>query len=282
MREVVFLFTAMMIAFGQSALADKEPNLWIVGGELSKSSNHNFTFAMKSCTAFLIHPKVLMTAAHCISSRNLNSGSKKIFLSNSGSNKNLKKIRYKHLLVDPRYKKKNYYDHAFFIFDYNLAELFGVKFIPEIHWSIPAEWEQWKEDKPFVKAIGYGSTGKKRYDGRKRWVTLKFSKFFIDVTNNGTPYLESWRPSFDNGKRRIATAFTLSNKNKDTCNGDSGGPVLYKAKILGLVMGGDKRCGSGKSPSAYRLVSTNLCNFKSKLKYYFGEHLIEYCEFIEE
>ncbi|XP_062851150.1 complement factor D [Trichomycterus rosablanca] len=41
----------------------------------------------------------------------------------------------------------------------------------------------------------------------------------------------------------------------DTCNGDSGGPLLYKGIAVGITSNGGKKCGSSKKPGLYTIIS---------------------------
>ncbi|XP_051508140.1 complement factor D-like [Myxocyprinus asiaticus] len=44
-------------------------------------------------------------------------------------------------------------------------------------------------------------------------------------------------------------------KRKDTCDGDSGGPLLYKGIAVGITSNGGKKCGSSRKPGLYTIIS---------------------------
>ncbi|XP_026998064.1 complement factor D isoform X1 [Tachysurus fulvidraco] len=44
-------------------------------------------------------------------------------------------------------------------------------------------------------------------------------------------------------------------KLKDTCDGDSGGPLLYNGIAVGITSNGGRRCGSTRKPGLYTIIS---------------------------
>ncbi|XP_063080189.1 complement factor D [Engraulis encrasicolus] len=44
-------------------------------------------------------------------------------------------------------------------------------------------------------------------------------------------------------------------KRKDTCDGDSGGPLLYGGVAVGITSNGGKKCGSSRKPGLYTIIS---------------------------
>ncbi|KAK3554434.1 hypothetical protein QTP70_023036 [Hemibagrus guttatus] len=42
---------------------------------------------------------------------------------------------------------------------------------------------------------------------------------------------------------------------KDTCDGDSGGPLLYNGIAVGITSNGGRRCGSTRKPGLYTIIS---------------------------
>ncbi|WP_157178814.1 trypsin-like serine protease, partial [Herbaspirillum rubrisubalbicans] len=44
-------------------------------------------------------------------------------------------------------------------------------------------------------------------------------------------------------------------RRKDTCDGDSGGPLLLKGIAVGITSNGGKKCGSSKKPGLYTIIS---------------------------
>ncbi|KAJ8277306.1 hypothetical protein GJAV_G00073790 [Gymnothorax javanicus] len=46
-----------------------------------------------------------------------------------------------------------------------------------------------------------------------------------------------------------------SAKRKDTCDGDSGGPLLFKGVVVGITSNGGKKCGTSRKPGLYTIIS---------------------------
>ncbi|XP_053191481.1 complement factor D [Scomber japonicus] len=44
-------------------------------------------------------------------------------------------------------------------------------------------------------------------------------------------------------------------KNEDSCDGDSGGPLIYKGVAVGITSNGGKKCGQLKKPGVYTIIS---------------------------
>ncbi|XP_039898291.1 complement factor D [Simochromis diagramma] len=44
-------------------------------------------------------------------------------------------------------------------------------------------------------------------------------------------------------------------KNEDSCDGDSGGPLLYNGVVVGITSNGGKKCGQTKKPGIYTIIS---------------------------
>ncbi|CAK6965687.1 complement factor D [Scomber scombrus] len=44
-------------------------------------------------------------------------------------------------------------------------------------------------------------------------------------------------------------------RNEDSCDGDSGGPLIYKGVAVGITSNGGKKCGQLKKPGVYTIIS---------------------------
>ncbi|KAG7255725.1 hypothetical protein CRUP_011754 [Coryphaenoides rupestris] len=45
-------------------------------------------------------------------------------------------------------------------------------------------------------------------------------------------------------------------KTQDTCDGDSGGPLIYEGVAVGVTSNGGKKCGQVKKPGIYTIISS--------------------------
>ncbi|XP_028994990.1 complement factor D [Betta splendens] len=48
---------------------------------------------------------------------------------------------------------------------------------------------------------------------------------------------------------------TQAEKKEDSCDGDSGGPLLYNGVVVGITSNGGKKCGQLKKPGVYTIIS---------------------------
>ncbi|KAM3595574.1 uncharacterized protein V6R79_025519 [Siganus canaliculatus] len=47
----------------------------------------------------------------------------------------------------------------------------------------------------------------------------------------------------------------LAHKTEDSCDGDSGGPLLYNGVVVGITSNGGKKCGQVRKPGIYTVIS---------------------------
>ncbi|XP_064186310.1 complement factor D isoform X5 [Anguilla rostrata] len=57
------------------------------------------------------------------------------------------------------------------------------------------------------------------------------------------------------GKGFTDNLMCASEKRKDTCDGDSGGPLLFKGVAVGITSNGGKKCGTVRKPGLYTIIS---------------------------
>jgi len=183
------------------------------------------------CTGTLISKKIILTAAHCLSA-DLEAPLEVVF------NDRFKTVR----------KVKAIAIHE----DYLLNPSLSVADIALLHLEsevlhIPYYKVSSAKSNPGqkYKVLGYGYTKTNGNDNG----TLR-SALQIDYTYQSQEFLGNSVTPY------ILTAIYISKNNKisSTCSGDSGGPLLYNNKVIGLTSFGDPDCNSS-SPTVYTRIS---------------------------
>ncbi|KAL0969523.1 hypothetical protein UPYG_G00228360 [Umbra pygmaea] len=57
------------------------------------------------------------------------------------------------------------------------------------------------------------------------------------------------------GKKFTDNMLCAAKTRADTCDGDSGGPLLFNDVVVGITSNGGKKCGSSKKPGLYTIIS---------------------------
>ncbi|XP_052007574.1 complement factor D-like [Xyrauchen texanus] len=57
------------------------------------------------------------------------------------------------------------------------------------------------------------------------------------------------------GWKFTSNMLCAAKKRMDTCDGDSGGPLLYRGIAVGITSNGGKKCGTSKKPGLYTIIS---------------------------
>uniref|UniRef100_A0A671T0M7 trypsin n=1 Tax=Sinocyclocheilus anshuiensis TaxID=1608454 RepID=A0A671T0M7_9TELE len=57
------------------------------------------------------------------------------------------------------------------------------------------------------------------------------------------------------GTKFTSNMLCAAERLKDTCDGDSGGPLLFKGIAVGITSNGGNKCGSSKKPGLYTIIS---------------------------
>ncbi|XP_041726062.1 complement factor D [Coregonus clupeaformis] len=57
------------------------------------------------------------------------------------------------------------------------------------------------------------------------------------------------------GRKFTNNMLCAASTRSDTCDGDSGGPLLYNGVAVGITSNGGKKCGSSKKPGLYTTIS---------------------------
>ena len=188
------------------------------------------------CTAALIRPRVLMTAAHCLTKegssesvervRVFRPGAKAVIYSNTGP-KRPAKIRVLKWWLGPTDGPRSSIVQRNDVATVLLGGDLGPT--PYTHLATQLELTAWRAQKVPLTHVGYGSAGSTRYSRIPRTVDLPFKSLAL-------------RSSFG------ATFSTTTTATQSVCPGDSGSPayrtVESGAVLVGTVAGSNGSCAS--------------------------------------
>ncbi|KAM4624846.1 complement factor D [Polymixia lowei] len=105
-----------------------------------------------------------------------------------------------------------------------------------------------------VEAAGWGSVN--NLEGR----TDKLKELFIEVVSparcgRSDYYGRRFTNNMQCAYKLCPKPCTEEYKTQDTCDGDSGGPLLYNGVVVGITSNGGKKCGQVKKPGIYTVIS---------------------------
>lgn len=198
---------------------DLEPAVRVYGGEPAKTCEWPTTVGLKMCTGTLIHPRVMIYAAHC---------GKRVPAIEFGEKygANPKKVATEFCATSPGYRSESDLqkgvDFAFCV----LKE--PVKDIPIAPIGYGCEMDEIIKNKPKVWVVGFG---KNDLGAGKRGTKVKVETSFGGEMTEGKEFL-------------------VGGPEGSGCNGDSGGPVYAKLsdgswRTIGITSCGDPSCKSG-------------------------------------
>jgi len=208
------------------------------------------------CGGSLVSPSFVITAAHCIDNNTLKSGGYvvgSLCYGNGDPNNNncgqspSEYRRADFVWTDPQYIKKS--DD----YDYALVRLATpVTNIQPVVMNTQSRIPEGGED---VIGMGFGDTTN-RGNGNP---SLKLLEVTIDAYTNAD-CIDIW------GGNTITEQMVCAvRKGKDTCGGDSGGPLITKSKphkLLGLSSFGGNQCADLNNPGVYARVSARYNTLK--------------------
>lgn len=216
------------------------PGDCITGGNEAKAHSRPYMASLQlggkhQCGGFLISSQWLMSAAHCFQDDTA-----------------FKVVLGAHSLSEPEDTKQifdiaAYYQHPDFNSQNYDNDIVLVKLsqpVTETAAVKPVKFQQAKGNDPetdgAVDTTGWGAN----YLGKR---LDKLQELNIDI-------LPRWKCN-TYGVAFTSNMFCSGKPRKDTCDGDSGGPLLYNGVVVGITSNGGRSCGSSRKPGLYTIIS---------------------------
>nr|XP_055026233.1 complement factor D [Misgurnus anguillicaudatus] len=222
------------------------PGECITGGKEAAPNSRPYMASLQwnekhECGGFLISDQWVMSAAHCF---------------RNGKESGVKVVLGAHSLSKAEDTKQSFdvsavYNHPDFSisnYDNDIALLKLESPITESYAVKPVKFQREggvdPEEGSDVDTAGWGSLN--NLGGRPD----KLQELTITV-------MERWLCGRGDyyGAKFTNNMLCAAKRQKDTCDGDSGGPLLYKGVAVGITSNGGKKCGSSKKPGLYTLIS---------------------------
>ncbi|MFH0518672.1 S1 family peptidase [Streptomyces sp. M41] len=220
------------------------PAAAVIGGDRAEIKKYPWTVALTSgdvkrpdCAGTLVAPRKVLTAAHCVSPATVRD------VRVVGGRENLKNTRkgtvrkVTKLWIHPKAKSDgsgSTYAHDIAVLTLNAPMSYRT-----LPLATPAQQKLYKEGTP-TRVLGWGTTTGR--EGDKRVPPLQTAL----IPNRGD---EGCITAY--GTRRYKKAYTMCmgypTGGVSACSGDSGGPVVVKGRLVGVISGGDS-CTDGLYP----------------------------------
>ncbi|CAM4727377.1 hypothetical protein PO909_019202 [Leuciscus waleckii] len=217
----------------------------ITGGKEADAHSRPYMASLQwdgkhECGGFLISSQWIMSAAHCFQNGRA-SGVKAVLGAHSLSDAEDTKQTYDTTVYShPDFSISNYdNDIALLKLEKPITESYAVK-------SVKFQREEGADPKlsDVVETAGWGSLN--NLGGRPD----KLQELSITVMSRR----DCGRGDYY-GSKFTSNMLCAAERRKDTCDGDSGGPLLYKDVVVGITSNGGKKCGSSRKPGLYTIIS---------------------------
>lgn len=261
------IISANLLVSGLAQLLDSKVDVTakIVGGKLADDGEYPF-YAVPNggflCGATLIHPDILISAAHC-GGRLFSFVSNQLLFSRGrvyiGGNK-LDGTDAEETIDVQLQRRHPDYSSSSQQHDLLLIKLSAPSSAPVAKWNAdptnPADDDQ-------VKVIGFGTT---QSGGETSPDLLEVNVNVVDFTTCNTAY---------NNEIDDATMICASGDGKDSCQGDSGGPLLTSDDTLVGIVSFGNGCAEPGFPGVYarldgNFIKTGICEMSDSPPDYCG------------
>ena len=256
----------------------------IVGGSEVREADDRAVLSLPDCTGFLLRPRLIATAAHCIAEQP-ERWQRQVRIGNSSNGKRRRNFAIQRIHLHPWYHEKSVFDIAFIELEEDLAKALQIAEIPPLFVGERRDYQALQQSNTMIRVVGYGKN-ERGYTEEKKQASLRFRNFYFDLKDQRSLFLRPWTEHSREGNQELwPSSYVLSWQRRDTCPGDSGGPgfilVDGKEQYLGLTVGGGRRCGRGKNPSIYRLVFPSICSFPDIIERHFPDQLAKACQNVQ-